>query len=204
MKELFTSLALFVIFSVAFSGMTGCSSNATNTAPGGNTAVANTNSSNTSVSSKYPPVPSGLAEAPFELLDGTEKKISDYKGKVVMLNVWGIWCGPCRAEMPHLIELQDKYRDKGFEIIGLNIGDQEGRAEKVDAINKFSEEMKLNYTLARMAGTSIRQFYAVSRQEVVPQTILVDREGHLRAVFVGGGQNVYDSMNTQVDKTMAE
>ncbi|MEO7538792.1 MAG: TlpA disulfide reductase family protein, partial [Pyrinomonadaceae bacterium] len=188
---------------IFFSSFTACSSTAVTT--GNNAANAPVNGRTTSApNNNYPPVASGLAEAPFELIDGTTKKLADYKGKVIMMNVWGIWCGPCRAEMPHLVEMQEKYREKGFEIIGLNIGDQGGNPEKIEEIQKFSDQMKLNYTLARIQGPNIRQFYAVTKQEVVPQTILVDRDGRLRGVFIGGGQRIFDSMMEVLDKTMAE
>src|SRR5688500_8106608 len=60
--------------------------------------------------SAFPPIRAGLAAAEFELLDGAKIKLADKKGKVLLVNIWGIWCGPCRAEMPHLVEIQDKYR----------------------------------------------------------------------------------------------
>jgi hypothetical protein len=64
--------------------------------------------------------------------------------------------------------------------------------------------MKLNYTIARSPNSATIQFYQISKQQVVPQTLLVDREGHLRGVFVGGGQRVLDSMKATVEKTMNE
>ncbi len=200
MKEIFTNLALFLVFCIAFSGLTACTasqqavSNATTNAPA-NAAVG---------TSVFPPLASGLTEAELELLDGTKTKISDRKGKVLLLNIWGIWCGPCRAEMPHLVELQDLYRDRGFEVVGLNIGDQNGAPEGVEAIKKFAQQMKLNYTLVLSPEAATRQFYLVTKQQVVPQTLLVDREGNLRGVFIGGGGRVIDSMKLTVAKTMAD
>ena len=154
--------------------------------------------------SVYPPLATALADAELENLDGTKTKISDRKGKVLLLNIWGIWCGPCRAEMPHLVELQQKYGEKGFEIVGLNIGDQNMAPENVDAIKDFSEKMKLNYTIVRSSRATTEQFYKVTKQQVVPQTLLVDREGHLRGVFVGGGERVINSMKENVEKAMSE
>lgn len=154
--------------------------------------------------SAYPPLATSLADAELELLDGSKTKISDRKGKVLLLNIWGIWCGPCRAEMPHLVELQEKYGEKGLEIVGLNIGDQNLAPENVDAIKVFSEKMKLNYTIVRSPRPTTEQFYKVTKQQVVPQTLLVDREGHLRGVFVGGGERVINSMKENVEKAMSE
>jgi hypothetical protein len=106
--------------------------------------------------------------------------------------------------MPHLNQMQKQYADKGLEVISLNIGDHEGRPEPVDNIKKFAEQMKLDYTLARIQGENISQFYMLTKQQVVPQTILIDRNTHLRGVFIGGGLNVFNSMQQAIDKTMNE
>ena len=204
MKEFITNLALFIIFCVAFSSLTAC----TGTQADNNNlakAPANGNSQGTgSKSADYPPVATGIAEGEIHLLDGTITKLSDHKGNVVILNLWGIWCGPCRDEMPHLAAMQRQYGDRGFVVIGLNIGDHDGRAESVEAIKKFAADSKIDYTLARVESPIINQFYLLTKQNAVPQSILVDREGHLRGVFVGGGQRVYDQMQQTLDKTMSE
>lgn len=214
MKEIVTCLGLFIVLSVVFSGLTGCGSGDTGNgnaaltkAPGAvnqQTAESKPTAEGKGTQGGYPPILSGLAEADFELLDGTMTKISQRKGKVLLLNVWGIWCGPCRAEMPHLAEIEEKYREQGLEVIGLNIGDSNGQTESVDAIRKFAEQMKLNYTLAISPDPSTRQFYLQTRAQVVPQTILVDRTGHLRGVFIGGSPRVIESMKQTVEKTMNE
>jgi thiol-disulfide isomerase/thioredoxin len=149
-------------------------------------------------------IPTGLAAAEIEALDGTKTKVSDHKGKVLLLNLWGIWCGPCREEMPHLAQMQRQYADRGLEVISLNIGDHDGRPEPVENIKKYAEQSKLDYTLARIAGEAINQFYLISKQQAIPQSVLIDREGRLRGVFVGGGQRIYDSMQQTLDKTMNE
>jgi thiol-disulfide isomerase/thioredoxin len=154
---------------------------------------------------EYPPLASGLANAEFKLLDGNGTfKVSENKGKVMLLNIWGTWCGPCRAEMPHLVELQEKYRDDGFEVIGLNIGNGQGSPEPIDLIKQFSERMKLNYTIAISDNASTVEFYKITQQQVVPQSLLVDREGKLRGMFIGGGMRVIGTMKETVDKVMAE
>jgi thiol-disulfide isomerase/thioredoxin len=204
MRELITNLALFFVFAVAFSGLTSCTDPQMASKDEAEKPANAANRPSGSKSSLYPPVSTGLTEASFELLDGKTTKLDDYKGKVVMMNLWGIWCGPCRDEMPHLMEMQQQYGQRGFEVIGLNVGDNNGAPETVEAIQKFAGQMKINYTLARMDRTAIRQFHLTTKQEVVPQTILVDREGHLRGVFVGGGPKIYESMKTTLEKTMLE
>ena len=204
MREIKTNLILFVVFCIIFSSLTACTESGSNTANSAGTSPANETDSAAKSSSIYPKLASGIADAEMELLDGTTFKVSDRKGKVLLLNIWGTWCGPCRAEMPHLIAMQDKYRDQGFEVLGLNIGDGSGTPETIEQIKTFAASMKLNYTLARIQNATTQHFYQISKQQVVPQTLLVDREGRLRGVFVGGGQRIVDSMYATLDKTMAE
>lgn len=194
---LIATLSLIYLGFAACSGSDLANSNTTN----GSKPASNSTGSK---SKEFPPLASALAEADFELLDGTKFKISDKKGKVLLLNIWGTWCGPCREEMPHLVELQSRYGSQGFEVVGLNIGDGSGQPEPNDLIKSFAERMKVNYTIARSPNSATIHFYQISKQQVVPQTLLVDREGHLRGVFVGGGQRVMDSMKATVEKTMNE
>lgn len=200
------------IFLLATLSFAAAAAGCTSTPSGGNTNSTNAPPVNTqssgntgkSRSDEFPPLASGLAQADFEMLDGTKFKVTDKKGKVLMLNIWGTWCGPCREEMPHLIEMQNKYSAQGLEIIGLNIGDGQGTPEPNELITGFAEKMKLNYTLARSANSSTVEFYKITKQQVVPQTLLIDKEGHLRGVFVGGGARVVSIMKETLDKTMAE
>jgi thiol-disulfide isomerase/thioredoxin len=172
----------------------------------GDTKTANSNAAGNGAAKKdasnFPPMPAAITNTEIEFMDGTKGKIGDRKGKVLMLNLWATWCGPCRAEMPHLVELQDKYGDKGFEVVGLNIGEHDGEPEPTDRINRFTEQMKLNYPIARMDGREARHFYAFTGQSAVPTTMLVDAEGRIRGVFVGGGQNVFDKMKSWVSELM--
>jgi thiol-disulfide isomerase/thioredoxin len=203
MKRLFTYLMTFAAFAIIFSAMTGCgeTEQKTNIVANGANNTATQKQTN---STEFPPLPSGLADAEVAMLDGTKFKISDKRGKVLLLNIWGTWCGPCIKEMPHLIALQNEYGERGFEVIGLNIGDGAGSPEPLDKIKEFVAKQKLNYTIAIASNAVNRQFDMISKRSVVPQTILVDREGRFRNGFVGGGQKIFDSMKQSVAKVMAE
>lgn len=206
MKNLFTNLIVFAVLSLAISNLTGCSaptSNATN-GPANSGSPANTQTTNNPNSADYPPLASGLAEANFEMLDGTKFKVSERKGKVLLLNLWGTWCIPCRAEMPHLIELQNMYGERGLEVIGLNIGDGDGGQESNEDIEEFVRKVKLNYTIARSPREATKQFYLITKAEVVPQSLVVDREGRLRGAFIGGGGDVINKMKDIVGRVMNE
>lgn len=207
-------LFVFAGLALAISSINGCgdSGGVNNANSNGNSDanVGRTNSNSNTYSSvagvDYPPLAFALTNAEFELIDGTKFKVGDNKGKVLLLNIWGIWCGPCRAEMPELVRLQDQYDDQGFEIVGINIGaDQEGTVESVDKIKKFATDMKLNYTLARATEqSSVKAYYDVTKGDAVPQNILVDRQGRLRGVFIGYGPGVSQKLEDTLTKVMGE
>ena len=131
--------------------------------------------------SDYPPLAEKAAQAEMKHLDGSVSKVSDRKGKVLLLNMWATWCGPCRAEMPTLVKMQDEHRDKGFEIIGLNTDDGDTK----EMVEKFAADLKLNYTLV-WANTDMQNaLLKISNFGGIPQSFVIDRDGNLRGVFRG-------------------
>ena len=153
---------------------------------------------------EYPLVPLGLMQAEFVDIDDTSFRLNEFKGKVVLVNILGLWCGPCRVQIPSLIDLQKKYGDRGFVVIGLDIGDGSGVPESVREIKLFAGSFGIHYYLARSAKESTNEFYRVTKQQVVPQTILIDRQGRLRGIFIGGGPRVEESLNKTMDEVMNE
>lgn len=196
MKVILKNIGLVVVLSVVFSALTGCQKDAT--APNA-TAPASNSASAPSSKDAYPPVPAPIMKAENKLLDGSTLKLEDRKGKIVLVNLWATWCGPCRAEMPHLVELQDKYRDKGFEVIGLDV-DPETKEE----IEDFAKEMKLNYTLGWADRTLTTEIMKLNKMDGIPQTILINRNGELTGIFRGGGKNVIEKMKETVDKIVGQ
>jgi len=147
----------------------------------------------------YPPAPPILMQAALTKTDGSNFKLEDYKGKVILVNVWATWCGPCRQEIPELIKLQNAYQSKGFEIIGLDLDD----GETPEMIKEFESQMKINYLLARGSEKLFQEFYRVSQRDAIPQSFLIDREGKLLGVFIGGGPNLKRLIES-VNKLMAD
>ena len=205
MNNLIKSLFLVLIFSVVFSGLSGCSSSANSDkqTASENNSSANSNSTETAKTSKdnseYPPIPVALAQTEIKKIDDSTFKLEDKKGNVILLNLWATWCGPCRGEMPHLVEMEEKYKPKNFEVIGLNTDD-----ESVPAINSFAEEMKLNYQMAYADSAMMKEFLNISKFQGIPQSFLIDREGRLRGVFLGGGPKVIGTMKETVEKVVNE
>ena len=202
MKEFFTNSVLFILLSLVFSGLYGCTSSNSTQNPSSDNSTTASNPGDKSApkkSSDYPPIASAVANADIKNLDGTTFKVADKKGKVLLLNLWATWCGPCRSEMPELVKMQDEHRANGFEIIGLDTDD-----EDLDSINKFAEKMSLNYTLT-WAGTDLQnELLKISKFDGIPQSFLIDRDGNLRGVFRGANPSDVKKMEELVAKVVNE
>jgi thiol-disulfide isomerase/thioredoxin len=203
MREVFVRSVLFVILAVSFSGFAACSGSSSSNATSANTAATDSaapQKSETAKKSDYPPLAEKVAQSEMKNLDGTTSKVADRKGKVLLLNMWATWCGPCRGEMPALVKMQDEHRDKGFEIIGLNTDDGDTK----EMVEDFAKEMKLNYTLV-WADTAMQNgLLKISNFNGIPQSFVVDRDGNLRGVFRGGGKAEITKMEELIAKVVAE
>lgn len=199
MKSYLSKIFTFLILAIVISGAAGCggTQNAVNTASNGNAANANAPSKK---GSEYPPLAEKAANAEMTHLDGTKSKISDRKGKVLLLNMWATWCGPCRGEMPALVKMQEEHGPKGFEIIGLNTDDGDSK----EMIEKFAEEMKLNYTLVWSSTEQQAALLKISNFNGIPQSFIIDRDGKLRGVFRGGGASEVKKMEEVVAEIVNE
>lgn len=105
-------------------------------------------------------------------LDGSKFELAKHRDKVVLLNVWATWCGPCRYEIPELQEIHEKHAPRGFEVIGVSV-DESG----VDAVKEFvKEQKKMSYPVALDAEGKIANILQTS---VLPTTVLIDRNGRI-------------------------
>lgn len=205
MKDLFRNFTIFIALSVVFSSLLACPSANTQKGPVDEAqSNANTAETNKKDDKGYPSPPAAIAQAEIKMLDGKIFKLEEQKGKVILFNLWGIWCVPCIREMPHLIETQDKYRDKNFEIIGLNIGDGDGTPETEEAIKEFAAKHKLNYQLGYADRKLFEEFARLAQLGGVPISILINREGKVTGVFTGGSPPVISKMKETVEKNVIE
>lgn len=152
----------------------------------------------------YPPPPKAIATADFELMNGQNFRVEDKKGKVILINLWAIWCGPCIKEMPHLNEMQEKFKDKDLVILGLNTGDDFGQKEVAANIDKFAKKQNLNYQIGYSARSTTEEFFRLGQMNGIPQSFLIDRNGKLRGIFQGGGPRVILTMKETVEKIVNE
>src|SRR5882724_8985988 len=104
-------------------------------------------------------------------VDGKTVQSADFKGKVVILDFWATWCGPCKAEIPGFIALQEKYGKDGLVVIGISV-DEDGAA----VVKKFAGQLGINYPVVLADQKTTRAFGGI---EVIPTTFIVDRTGHV-------------------------
>ncbi|MFE7188918.1 TlpA family protein disulfide reductase [Kitasatospora sp. NPDC057541] len=132
-------------------------------------------------------------------LEGTPTKLSDYRGKVVVMNVWGSWCGPCRSEADDLQRVWEKYKDQGVQFLGINTRDPE-----VKNALRFEQEKGVTFpSIYDPAGTELLKFPKGSlNSNTIPTTLVIDREGKLAARALGGQTD--DNLESMLQPIVAE
>jgi len=109
--------------------------------------------------------------------DGKTVSLEDYKGKVVLLNFWATWCGPCKIEIPWFVDFEQKYKDKGFSVIGVSM-DEDGW----NVVKPFLAEEKVNYRIL-LGNDSVGTLYG--GVDSLPTTFVIDRDGRIAATHIG-------------------
>ena len=146
------------------------------------------NTENRTNQPQRPPVSIPAPEFTLATTDGDLVSLSDLKGKVVLLNFWGTWCGPCRIELPDFIKLYDKYHKDGLEIVGITIR----RGESIEDVARFQDQWGLNYLLLNdINGNEVSKVTMDYSRAIgqmisgIPTTLIIDREGFIVNGFVG-------------------
>ena len=145
---------------------------------------------NSTLSQGQPERPEYAIQAPdftLRTVQGVLFNLSDYKGKVVLLNFWGTWCGPCRREIPDFNKLHDKYQKDGLEIVGITI--TSGSPER---IYNFMKEWDIEYTVLTdiedYETQRVTAYYGRAIGQPItglPTTLIIDRGGYIVKGYIG-------------------
>jgi peroxiredoxin len=108
---------------------------------------------------------------------GATVKLSEFKGKVVMINFWATWCPPCRAEIPELVKWQEQYKDKGLQIVGITVPPTNARH-----VAAFISKNRVRYPI--LYG-SLKTKALFTKSQVMPLTVVIDRSGKVAAFIEG-------------------
>lgn len=118
-------------------------------------------------------------------MSGSNVRLSELKGDVILLNFWASWCGPCRTEMPLLNKLHNKYKGIGFTVLGVNV--EESNTAAID----FLDENKVSFPILWDSKNEVSKQYSVS---AMPTTVMIDRDGQVRYIHKGfqdGDERIY-------------
>jgi peroxiredoxin len=110
-------------------------------------------------------------------LDGKLVKFSDFRGHVLILDFWATWCMPCRIEIPHFVELQNQYGDKGLRVIGVSLD-----AQGPEFVKKFAKRLDVNYPIV-MGNEEVAEAYGGI--DAIPTTFVIDRQGRIVSRHMG-------------------
>ncbi|MBI5632072.1 MAG: TlpA family protein disulfide reductase [Nitrospirae bacterium] len=130
----------------------------------------------------------------FTLKDLTGKNISlsDYKGRVILLEFWATWCPPCKASVPILVELKKKYEQRGFIVIGVSIDTD---SDASDIVRQFSASYNINYPVV-MADEMIQKKYNIIS---VPTSFLIGKDGKIVDIYKGYSEELDGKLSAQIE-----
>jgi thiol-disulfide isomerase/thioredoxin len=162
----------------------------------------------------------GQSAAPLKVeawVNGSPLTDDDLKGKVVLLDFWAVWCGPCIATFPHLRQWNEKYGEKGLVIVGLtnyynfkwdaeakkanHAGQPVTHEEEQEMLVKFAESHALKHRFGIESGGAMSDFYGVTG---IPHVVVIDQQGIVRLMKVGSGEENAKAIGDLIDKLLTK
>ena len=180
------AFTVVVLSLLAAFGISSCtSSDEPHTAPTGASVATNTPSSGApparkSGSSAITMLPASVTDAELKAVTGAPIKLSNYAGKVLLVNLWATWCGPCRQETPELVKLHKEFRSQGFEVVGLSTEDPD---DSVEAVREFVQNFNVDYRIG-WSGPQVA-ITLMQGRDAIPQSFVISRSGRVLKRFVG-------------------
>ena len=125
-------------------------------------------------------LPASINTAELKAVSGAPIKLSNYAGKVLVVNLWATWCGPCRSEIPELVKLHKEFRSQGLEIVGLSTEDPDRSAE---AVRNFVQDFEISYRIGWATNEVAMEL--MQGRDSIPQSYVITRDGHVLKRFIG-------------------
>ena len=176
------ALTLIVLGLLAVMGLSSCNSREVNNPPANKITTVN--------APAKPPLPAvinlpqDLREKSVKTLDGESLTLADYKDKVLVVNLWATWCGPCKKEMPDLVKISDEYKSQGLVVLGLATTDNERNGPEY--VKDFVKQQQIPYKIIWDDGTLARPLVELVRgRSVIPQSFVISRDGRVVKLFTG-------------------
>jgi thiol-disulfide isomerase/thioredoxin len=123
-------------------------------------------------------------------LEGKQVGLKDFTNKVIVVDFWATWCGPCREEIPHLNKLYEDYRGKGFEIVGISMD-----TDDPDSIKKFARDLRMEYTVVIGNDSVAQDFGGVMG---LPTKFIIDRKGNIVKKFTGYNPSIIQEIEETI------
>jgi thiol-disulfide isomerase/thioredoxin len=144
-------------------------------------------------------VKNSLPDFTIPTIDGRSIKLSDYAGKVLVVDFWATWCPPCRDETPHLARIARENGPRGVEVVGLHIDDR-GKSSQ-QQIRDFAKTFGVPYTIG-LATDEMFIAYLGRDEDTIPQTLVFGRDGKLKAHLVGYGERESKALDDAVNRAL--
>ena len=178
-------LTLIAVGLISALGLSSCNSNEVATTNAPVNRLTNTPPPNNAPPPAAPvTLPQELRDTKVQTLDGDSLKLSDFADKVVVLNLWATWCGPCRQEMPELVKMSSEYKSRGLVVLGLATTYNERNDQA--HVKEYIQSQKVPYKIIWDDGTLATPLVqAVDGRSVIPQSFVISRDGRIVKHFTG-------------------
>jgi thiol-disulfide isomerase/thioredoxin len=142
-------------------------------------------------------LPLEVAVVPLKDAKGASFKLGDFFGKVMVINFWATWCGPCRREIPELVKLNKEFHSRGVEMIGLSTEDPDASAEKV---RKFIQDFQIDYRIGWAPGQVAVPL--MQGREAIPQIFVISRDARILKRFIGYSANYSAQLKQALEEAL--
>jgi thiol-disulfide isomerase/thioredoxin len=143
-------------------------------------------------------LPPNVLTAEMKAASGSPIKLSDYSGKVLLVNLWATWCGPCRMETPELVKLHKEFESRGVEMFGLSTEPPEASAQQVlDFVREYNVDYHIGWATHDVAVTLMQG------RDSIPQSFIIARDGRITKRFIGFSPAILPQLRQALEDALA-